>query len=111
MSKESEEKDQISVPALVIRPGSPVSDISGRDLPSPAEIRSDNNVMLLPFYQEINHKGDKFKDEKKQDKKNKKVENPRIKDKSSSSFITQYGEPYERTRNTLVKTNNRGAAS
>ena len=50
MSKESEEKDQISVPALVIRPGTPVSDISGRDLPSPAEIRSDNNVMLLPFY-------------------------------------------------------------
>lgn len=65
MSKESEEKDQISVPALVIRPGTPVSDISGRDLPSPAEIRSDNNVMLLPFYQEINHKADKYKDEKK----------------------------------------------
>jgi hypothetical protein len=38
------------IPALVIRSGTPVSDTSGRDLPSPAEIRNDMNVQLLPFY-------------------------------------------------------------
>jgi hypothetical protein len=84
LSKESEEKDQINVPALVIRPGSPVSEISGRDLPSPAEIRSDNNVMLLPFYQEIMHKADKYGKIG-----SKKIQNPMNKrDLTTSSFIT-----------------------
>jgi len=43
-------KDRSQISALVIRKGSPVSDMSGRDLPSPAEIRGDSNVLLLPFY-------------------------------------------------------------
>lgn len=43
-------RDKGQISALVIRKGSPVSELSGRDLPSPAEIRGDTNVMLLPFY-------------------------------------------------------------
>ena len=47
-----------------------------------------------------------------QDKKNKKVENPRIKDKTTSSYITQAGDPYDRSRNPYAKSNaQRGAAS
>jgi hypothetical protein len=39
LSKEVEEmRDKILIPALVVRSGTPISDISGRDLPSPAEI-------------------------------------------------------------------------
>lgn len=39
LQKDIEEmKDKILVPALVVRSGTPISDISGRDLPSPAEI-------------------------------------------------------------------------
>ena len=38
-SKDVEEmRDKILIPALVVRSGTPISDISGRDLPSPAEI-------------------------------------------------------------------------
>ena len=45
LSKDIEEmKDKILVPALVVRSGTPISDISGRDLPSPAEIKSDFHV-------------------------------------------------------------------
>jgi hypothetical protein len=45
LQKDIEEmRDKILVPALVIRAGTPVSDISGRDLPSPAEIKSDFHV-------------------------------------------------------------------
>ncbi len=49
--KEIEEnRDKISIPPLVIRSGTPVSEISGRGLPSPAEIPSDFHVQVLPFY-------------------------------------------------------------
>ena len=45
MQKDVEEaRDKILIPALIVRAGTPVSDISGRDLPSPAEIRSDFHV-------------------------------------------------------------------
>ena len=44
----------------MIRPGTPVSEISGRDLPSPAEIRGDTNVLLLPYYQEVQIRKDPF---------------------------------------------------
>jgi|LauGreDrversion4_2_1035121.scaffolds.fasta_scaffold73359_1 hypothetical protein len=45
MNKEVEElRDKILIPALIVRPGTPISDLSGRDLPSPAEIKSDYHV-------------------------------------------------------------------
>ena len=45
MQKDVEEaRDKILIPALIVRSGTPVSDISGRDLPSPAEIKSDFHV-------------------------------------------------------------------
>jgi len=56
--KEEETFDRSQINALVIRSGTPISDISERDLPSPAEIRSDNNVLLLPFYQEVEKRKD-----------------------------------------------------
>jgi hypothetical protein len=37
-------------PTLVLKVGTPISDISGRDLPSPADIKGDHNVLLLPYY-------------------------------------------------------------
>ena len=39
-----EVRDKILIPALIVRAGTPISDISGRDLPSPAEIKSDLHV-------------------------------------------------------------------
>ena len=49
-------EERIAAPILVLRKGTPISEISGRDLPSPADIKGDQNVMLLPFYQEIEKK-------------------------------------------------------
>lgn len=46
-------KEKLQVTSLLIPQGTPVSQISGRDLPSPAEIRADTNMLLLPFYQEV----------------------------------------------------------
>lgn len=51
-------EERISAPILVLRQGTPISEISGRDLPSPADIKGDQNVLLLPFYQEIEKKED-----------------------------------------------------
>ena len=36
-----------------LQPGTPISEISGKDLPSPTGIKGEKNVLLLPFYQEI----------------------------------------------------------
>ena len=44
---------------MILRKGTPISEISGRDLPSPANIKGEQNVLLLPYYQEIRKK---FKD-------------------------------------------------
>jgi hypothetical protein len=33
----------MKAPALILRLGTPISEISGRDLPSPADIRGDYN--------------------------------------------------------------------
>lgn len=52
-SGDAYKRDKTQIAGLVIRKGSPISDMSGRDLPSPAEIRGDSNVLLLPFYQEV----------------------------------------------------------
>ena len=46
----------MQAPILVLRQGTPISEISGRDLPSPADIKGEYNVMLLPYYQEIEKK-------------------------------------------------------
>lgn len=46
-------KEKLQVTTLLINQGTPVSQISGRDLPSPAEIRADTNMLLLPYYQEV----------------------------------------------------------
>ena len=48
--------ERLRDPILVLRPGSPISEISGRDLPSPADIKGDHNILLLPYYQEIERK-------------------------------------------------------
>ena len=36
-----------------LEPGTSISDISGRDLPSPTGIKGEKNMLLLPYYQEI----------------------------------------------------------
>jgi hypothetical protein len=56
--KDDEAFSRSRVTPLVIRSGTPISDLSERDLPSPAEIRSDNNVLLLPYYQEVEKRKD-----------------------------------------------------
>jgi len=43
-------EDRLKAPTLVIRMGTPISDISGRELPSPADIKGDYNMLLLPYY-------------------------------------------------------------
>lgn len=48
--------ERINAPIMVLRSGTPISDISGRDLPSPADIKGENNVLLLPYYQEVEKK-------------------------------------------------------
>lgn len=45
--------ERMSDKLLVLRPGTPISEISGRDLPSPADIKGEHNVLLLPYYQEL----------------------------------------------------------
>jgi len=42
--------ERMNAPIMVLRSGTPISDISGRDLPSPADIKGENNVLLLPYY-------------------------------------------------------------
>ena len=37
---------------IVLRAGTPISDLSGRGLPSPTNVKGDSNVLMLPFYQE-----------------------------------------------------------
>jgi hypothetical protein len=48
--------ERMKVPIMILRAGTPISDISGRDLPSPCDIKGDNNMLLLPYYQEIEKK-------------------------------------------------------
>lgn len=48
--------ERLNAPIMVLRQGTPISDISGRDLPSPADIKGDGNVLLLPYYQEVGKK-------------------------------------------------------
>ena len=33
-----------------LEPGTPVSDLSGKDLPSPTGIKGEKNMLLLPYY-------------------------------------------------------------
>ena len=40
-------------PNLIIRRGTAISEMSDKDLPSPADIKGENNMMLLPYYQEV----------------------------------------------------------
>jgi hypothetical protein len=40
----------MKMPALYLRNGTPISEISGRDLPSPADIKGEQNMLLLPYY-------------------------------------------------------------
>lgn len=54
-------EERMNAPMMVLRQGTPISDISGRDLPSPADIKGDNNVLLLPYYQEL-EKRETFED-------------------------------------------------
>lgn len=42
--------ERMNAPIMVLRSGTPISEISGRDLPSPADIKGENNVLLLPYY-------------------------------------------------------------
>lgn len=42
--------ERLNAPIMVLRQGTPISEISGRDLPSPADIKGENNVLLLPYY-------------------------------------------------------------
>ncbi len=37
-----------------LKPGTPISELSGKDLPSPTGLKGEKNVLLLPFYQELN---------------------------------------------------------
>ena len=37
-----------------IRGGTPLSEISDRNLPSPCEVRGDSHLLLMPYYQEVN---------------------------------------------------------
>lgn len=36
-----------------IEPGSPISNVSMRNLPSPSEVKGQSHILLMPFYQEI----------------------------------------------------------
>jgi len=38
---------------MIIRSGTPISEIQEKELPSPAEFKNEGNVLLLPYYQEI----------------------------------------------------------
>ena len=49
-------EERLNAPIMVLRSGTPISEISGRDLPSPADIKGENNVLLLPYYQEVEKK-------------------------------------------------------
>jgi len=49
-------EERMNAPIMLLRQGTPISEISGRDLPSPADIKGENNVLLLPYYQELEKK-------------------------------------------------------
>lgn len=36
-----------------IEPGTPISDLSNRNLPSPSEVKGESHMLLMPFYQEV----------------------------------------------------------
>ena len=49
-------EERINIPIMLLRQGTPISEISGRDLPSPADIKGEANILLLPYYQEVEKK-------------------------------------------------------
>ena len=69
---------------MVLRSGTPISEISGRDLPSPADIKGDNNVLLLPYYQEIEKKEGEISTSSKISKGGQVIEEENNKSKFSS---------------------------
>lgn len=37
---------------IVLRSGTPISELSNRELPSPSAVKGEHNLLLLPYYQE-----------------------------------------------------------